>query len=64
MDCLYDQNLKKWLTQSSSVGLEFKYKSQELHIFLPGFSIRRHFPDHITHVTFPILFEYLSWTCW
>ena len=35
--------------------LEFKYKS----IFLPGFSIRRLLPDHVIHVNFPILFEYL-----
>ena len=34
MDCLYDQNFKKWLTQSSSVGLEFKYKSQEVFSYL------------------------------
>ena len=46
------------LTQPSSLGLEFKYKSQEV-FSIPGFSIRRLFPDHITHVTFPVLFEYL-----
>ena len=34
LDCLHNQNLKKWLTQPSSVGLEFKYKSQEVFSYL------------------------------
>ena len=59
LDCLHNQNLKKRLAQPSSVGLEFKYKSQEIFSYLALVCIRRLFPDHITHVTFPILFEYL-----